>query len=177
MALRPVPRHSLRWAALGAAAALVLTGCGQSSPRVAAYVGSSEITDAAVTDGVEGFTEVAGAVNKPAVLNAMIQGEIATAVAAENGITVTDAERDELLAQDESAQVLLSNPAAKEVVYDLVDVEIVAGKVGDEKFLAAMQEADVTVNPRFGTWDPEAQPPGLQDGSSSLSLPSEGDGA
>ena len=46
-------------------------------------------------------------------------------------------------------------PAAREVVYDVADSQLVAQELGADAFLAAIAQRDVTLNPRYGVLDPE----------------------
>ena len=75
-------------------------GCAKADPSVAAYVGTSRITQQQVDDAVEGVSSIlqeGQQVSPSAVVNAMIHGLIAEKVAAANKITITDGERDALI--------------------------------------------------------------------------------
>ncbi|GAA1427506.1 hypothetical protein GCM10009616_04790 [Microlunatus lacustris] len=155
MKLLPAPR--LRRAAAAAVAVVALAGCSNASPSVVAYVGDSQISQRQLEQAVDGLSstlEEGQTVSSEAVVNAMIQGEIAAQVAAEQDITLTDADRDAVLAQSELAP-LTSVPAAREVVHDVADSQIVAQRLGADAFLAAIAQRDVTLNPRYGVLDPE----------------------
>ena len=155
MKLLHAPR--LRRAAAAAVAAVALAGCGNASPSVVAYVGDAQISQRQLEQAVDGLSSTlqeGQTVSSEAVVNAMIQGEIAAQVAAEQDIALTDADRDAVLAQSELAP-LASMPAAREVVYDVADSQIVAQKLGADAFLAAIAQRDVTLNPRYGVLDPE----------------------
>ena len=155
MKLLPAPR--LRRTAAAAVAVVALAGCSGASPSVVAYVGDAQITQRQLEQAVDGLSttlEEGQTVSSEAVVNAMIQGEIAEQVAAEQDIPLTDADRDAVLAQSELAP-LASVPAAREVVYDVADSQIVAQRLGADAFLAAIAQRDVTLNPRYGVLDPE----------------------
>jgi len=155
MKLLPAPR--LRRAAAAAVAVVALAGCSNASPSVVAYVGDTQISQRQLEQAVDGLSttlQEGQTVSSEAVVNAMIQGEIAAQIAAEQDITLTDADRDAVLAQSELAP-LASVPAAREVVYDVADSQIVAQKLGADAFLAAIASRDVTLNPRYGVLDPE----------------------
>lgn len=171
MKLLPAPR--LRRAA-AALAVLALAGCSGASPSVVAYVGDAQISQRQLEEAVEGLSttlQEGQTVSSEAVVNAMIQGEIAAQIAAEQDIALTDADRDAVLAQSELAP-LASVPAAREVVYDVADSQLVAQELGADAFLAAIAQRDVTLNPRYGVLDPE-QKIVVSGQSGSLSEPAE----
>jgi len=149
------------WRGLGgglvsAAAVLALAGCANAEPSVVAYVGEDRITqeqlDRAVT-GVTSTLQQGQRVSRDAVVNVLIHGALAEQIAAERRIRVTDSQRDELL-QSTDLVVLLNNPDAREVAYDVADQQLVSEQVGAEEYLAAVRERPVTLNPRFGVLDP-----------------------
>jgi hypothetical protein len=144
---------------VSAAAVLALAGCASAEPGVVAYVGDDRITqgqfDRAVV-GINTALQEGQQVNRDAVVNALIHGVLADQIAAERNITITDAQRDEALRSGDLA-VLLANPDAKSVAYDLADQQLVSEKVGAEAYIAAVREQPVTLNPRFGVLDPEAK--------------------
>lgn len=155
MKLLPAPR--LQRAAAAAVAVAALAGCSNASPSVVAYVGDTQISQRQLEQAVDGLSttlQEGQTVSSEAVVNAMIQGEIAAQIAAEQDIALTDADRDAVLAQSELAP-LAAVPAAREVVYDVADSQIVAQRLGADAFLAAIAERDVTLNPRYGVLDPE----------------------
>ena len=155
--MTPLPAPRLRRAAAAAVAVVALAGCSNASPSVVAYVGDTQISQRQLEQAVDGLSttlQEGQTVSSEAVVNAMIQGEIAAQIAAEQDITLTDADRDAVLAQSELAP-LASVPAAREVVYDVADSQIVAQKLGADAFLAAIAQRDVTLNPRYGVLDPE----------------------
>ena len=132
-------------------------GCANAEPGVVAYVGPTEITQGQLDDAVEGVSstlEEGQQVSREAVVNALIHGVLAEQIAAANKITVTDAERDQLIKASELAP-LLDVPAARPIAYDVADQQIVAEKLGAEAYLKAVSERPVTLNPRFGVLDPE----------------------
>ncbi len=143
----------------GALALVVLAGCANAEPGVAAYVGGTKITDTQVTDAVDGVSQTLGQgqqVSTPAVVNALIHGAIAERVAAQHNIVITDGERDSLI-KGSNLAALVNVPAAKVVAYDVADQEIVAKKLGAEPYLAELQQQRVTLNPRYGVLDPKQQ--------------------
>jgi hypothetical protein len=135
-------------------------------------VGTSKITQQQLDDAVEGVSSIleeGQSVSNAAVVNAMIHGLIAEKVAAANKITITDSERNALIKNSNLAG-LLEVPEGRLVAYDLADQEIVSGKIGSEAYLAAVNEQQVTLNPRFGVLDPQ-QKTIITDQSASLAEP------
>jgi hypothetical protein len=167
-------RRGRRLLAAGAIVAVLATaGCSRANPSVVAYVGDDgRVTqtdlDAAVS-GISQTLEPGQSVAQSAVINAMIHGEIAAQVAAANNITVTDADRDKVLASSNLAP-LLNVPAAKQIAYDVADTQIVPTKVGADAYLAAVKKTPVELNPRFGQLD-ETQKMIIDASSGSLSTP------
>jgi hypothetical protein len=156
----------------GVAVTLFATGCANADPSVVAYVGTSKITQQQVDDAVEGVSTIlqeGQTVSRAAIVNAMIHGLIAEQVAAANKITITDSQRDALIKNSNLAG-LLQVPQGRPVAYDLADQQIVSGKVGSEAYLAAVSDAQVTLNPRFGVLDPK-QKLIITDRSASLAEP------
>ena len=153
--MTPLPAPRLRRAA-AAVAVVALAGCSNASPSVVAYVGDAQISQRQLEQAVDGLSSTlqeGQTVSTEAVVNAMIQGEMAEQIAAEQDIPLTDADRDAVLAQSELAP-LASVPAAREVVYDVADSQLVAQKLGADAFLAEIAQRDVTLNPRYGVLDP-----------------------
>jgi hypothetical protein len=141
---------------LSAAAVLALAGCANAEPSVVAYVGDARITQSQFDRTVAGVTSTlqeGQQVSRDAVVNAMIHGLLAEQIAADRNVTVTDAQRDEFL-QTTDLAVLLNDPDARSLAYDVADQQLVAQKVGAEAYVAAVQESPVTLNPRFGVLDP-----------------------
>ena len=163
----------VRGAVAGVVAVLALAaGCANAEPGVVAYVGPTEITERQLDDSVEAITstlEEGQTVSREAVVNALIHGVLAEQIAAANKITVSDAERDQMIKSSELAP-LLDVPAARSVAYDVADQQIVAEKLGGEAYLKAVSEQPVTLNPRFGVLDP-ARKLILPDQSGSLAKP------
>lgn len=155
--MKSLPAPRLRRAAAAAVALVALAGCSNASPSVVAYVGDSEVTQTEVEQAVAGLRttlEEGQTVSSEAVVNTMIQGELAAQIAADRGLTITDAQRNSVLAQSELAP-LVSVPEAKELVYDLADTELVSQQVGTEGYLAELKARKVTLNPRYGVLDPD----------------------
>jgi len=153
---------------------LALAGCADASPGVVAYVGDDRITqsqlDAAVT-GISSALEEGQTVSSEAVVNAMIQGQLAQQIAAEQQIPLTDAARDAVL-EGSSLEPLAGVEGAKPVVYDVADSQLVAQKLGAEAYLAEIQRRPVKLNPRYGVLDP-AQKTIVTGQSGSLSQPAD----
>ena len=151
---------------------LFAAGCAKADPSVAAYVGTSRITQQQVDDAVEGVSSIlqeGQEVSRAAVVNSLIHGLIAEQIATDNKITVTDSERAALIKNSNLAG-LLQVPKGRSVAYDLADQQIVSGKIGSEAYLAAVSEQQVTLNPRFGVLDP-TQKLIITDKSASLAEP------
>jgi hypothetical protein len=167
-------RRAARAAALIGVVVVTLfaAGCAKAEPSVAAYVGNSKITEQQVDDAVEGVSAIlqeGQSVSQAAVINAMIHGLIAEKAAAANKITITDGERDALI-KDSNLVGLLNVPKGRPVAYDVADQQIVSGKIGSAAYLAAVNDQQVTLNPRFGVLDP-TQKTIITDQSASLAEP------
>lgn len=138
-------------------ATLLSAGCSGASPAVVAYVGDSEITQTQLQTAVAAVSttvEEGQSVSSEAVANAMIQGELAAQIARDERINITDAQRDTFLKTTNLAP-LLDVASAKPVAYDIADQQIVAQKLGAERFLAEIERRPVKLNPRYGVLDPK----------------------
>lgn len=141
--------------------AAVLGGCAETGQTVAT-VGSTRITRDQFTTTLSGAKEVSQ-LTPDQVLSVMIQGEVAAQVAQQRDINISDADRDKQLNPD-----VLKVADARELAYDLADIQIVSSTIGQNAFSKALSSARVTVNPRFGTWNPK-QSLAIVPGSGSLS--------
>jgi SurA N-terminal domain len=143
-------------AGLAAAAVLVLAGCADAEPSVVAYVGNDRITQSQFDRAIAGVSttlQEGQQVSRDAVVNALIHGALAEQIAATRNIEVTDAQRDEFLESTDLA-VLLDNPDARDLAYDVADQQLVSDRVGAEAYVTAVRDSSVTLNPRFGVLDP-----------------------
>jgi hypothetical protein len=151
---------------------LLTAGCAGASPAVVAYVGDAKITQQQVETAVAAVSttvEEGQTVSQEAVVNAMIQGELANQIGAERKIAITDAQRDTFLKTTNLAP-LLGVASAKPIAYDVADTQIVSTKLGGEAYLAEIERRSVTLNPRYGVLDPK-QKTIVTDRSGSLSEP------
>ena len=110
-------RNTARATALAGVVAVTLSaaGGGNAEPTVVAYVGPSKITQKQVDVAVEGVSSIleeGQTVSSAAIVNALIHGAIAEQLAADNKITITDAERDALIRNSNLAG-LLNVPRAR----------------------------------------------------------------
>jgi parvulin-like peptidyl-prolyl isomerase len=149
-------RRRLGGGLVAVVAVLALAGCADAQPSVVAYVGNDRITqgqfDRAVA-GVSSTLQEGQQVSRDAVVNALIHGALAEQIAATRNIQVTDSERDEFL-QSTDLAVLLNDPDARDLAYDVADQQLVSEEVGAEAYVAAVRDSSVTLNPRFGVLDP-----------------------
>jgi hypothetical protein len=158
---------------VSAAAVLALAGCANAEPGVVAYVGNDRITQGQFDRAVSGVTSTlqeGQQVSRDAVVNAMIHGLLAEQIAADRNVTVTDAQRDEFL-QTTHLAVLLNDPDARQLAYDVADQQLVSDRVGAQAYVAAVQDSPVTLNPRFGVLDPQQKLITSAEQTGSLSQP------
>ncbi len=144
------PRSIAALAALALTGGM-LTGC-STSPTTAATVDGTTITRAQLDQSYSGANQVLGDSNqlsKAEVLTVMIQGVVAQDVAQRVGYTITDGDRDAKL-----SAAALAVPTARPFVYDVADTNLVAARVGEASLTGSIKAADVVVNPRYGTWQP-----------------------
>jgi len=172
--MRFFPGATAQRAALAVAvsAALLAAGCANASPGVVAYVGEDQITQREVetaTAAVSSTVQEGQTVSQEAIVNAMIQGELAAQIAVDQRIAITDAQRDAFLKTTNLAPLLFVADA-KTIAYDVADQQIVLQKLGESGFLAELEKRDVTLNPRYGVLDPK-QKIVVTDQSGSLSRP------
>lgn len=161
---------------LSAALVVLAAGCGiGGSPSTVAYVGDTQVTQSELDTalgGVQQTLQQGQQVSPTAVINVMIHGALAEQIAAARDVTVTDAQRDQLIKTSNLAP-LLDVPDAKPIAYDIADQQLVAKAVGSQAYLADVQATEVKLNPRFGVLDP-AQKTIIDGQSSSLSQPAAG---
>jgi PBP1b-binding outer membrane lipoprotein LpoB len=89
-----------------------------------------------------------------AVVGASIQAQLARDAAKVANITVTDAQRQEVISQN-GLSALSANPVTKDLVDGLANVQVVfTNASGLQAGKEAAAKAEVQLNPRYGTWDP-----------------------
>lgn len=137
-----------------AIAALALTGC--SSPATAVVVNGTEITERQIDRISEGCSTVyANTANdlRRDVVNNMLLGELGASVARANGVQITEAERLQFLQTTTAGQTMLGDDECAKMADGLAMYLLAMDRVGQEAFVAAAQEVEVTLNPRYGVWD------------------------
>lgn len=148
--------RSVRLAVGGAVlAALVTTGCAQA-PSNYAVVNGEAISSRDVSNTVDNINEELGrtAVDARQVGNLKVLRIITEDIAEDENLNFRAAQLDEYLVAQGGGELLSFGAATQEYARDSAFVSLVQERVGDEVLGQAVNEADVTVNPRFGTWSP-----------------------
>jgi hypothetical protein len=173
--------------ASSAALAIALAACDAGQVGAAAVVGGERITVTELQDHVREVValmpgeEATGDQRNTqlTVLNRMIAFRLLDRVAADAGITVTEAEVDQFIADQLVPQVpegdltplLAQNLLTEDTLRDAVREVLVLQQVGQEAYLGALvdvsEQVGVEVNPRYGTWTGA----GIEDVSGSVSVP------
>jgi hypothetical protein len=156
MALLRIPQSRRAGIAGMVLVALTVSGCANAEPGVVAYVDDARITQRQVDDAVKAISETleeGQRVSSQAVVNAMIHGELAEQVAARQNIVISDSDRDEVLKGSNLAP-LLTVEAARPVLDDIADQQIVGSRLGQQYF-TEIGKINVSLNPRLGVLDPQ----------------------
>ncbi len=151
--------------------ALALTGCSVTNPQVAAYVDGTPVSQTEVdtvsrvlAESTADPLDTAGSF-APTVLTIIVQSKLAAKTAAEKGITVTEAQRQTVIAQNEVYGTLLGNPATAAFMTGFANASVI---LSDQSAVPVFQDVvartPVRVNPRFGEWNKEQA--ALAEGSS-----------
>ncbi|MFT4294045.1 MAG: hypothetical protein QM582_01375 [Micropruina sp.] len=150
---------SVRWVLVTVVAGLlVLVGCSNPGANVAASVNGVSIPVSRVEGPVKAIGETGGQLAEPhaIVLSYAIRGEIARAIATEQGIQLTGDARTTVLNANPNLAAFGDDPQVSGFVDDVVDSTLVINRVGETAFLARVAQASVQVNPRYGSWSVES---------------------
>lgn len=169
-------------AVVAACSALGLSACGLQPAATAAKVDDTVITVSDVDSWVDDYAEHAGmgqlsdtaaAEATTRILGQRVQAAVFEELAAELDITVTEAEINQEVGQFRS-QInqmpeqqyqgwVTENYVTRDTLSEVLRTEVLAMRIGEElqdgaDLVRVFEEhgIDVTVNPRFGTWDPES---------------------
>lgn len=134
---------------IGAALAVAVLGGCAGSPTDVATVGNTSISRDQLDSSLAGARAVGQQFSNDQLLSVLIQGEIADQVADQRGITITDSDRDKQL-----NPAVLKVQQARDLAYDLADIQIVNEALGEDEFKKVVTAADVEINPRYGSWKP-----------------------
>jgi hypothetical protein len=152
-------KTAVKLVALVATALLLLSGCAQNNPNVAATVGTQQITisevDAIARVVAANQTETTtwGTWRAP-VLQVILVSKLAAQAKELAGVTVTDAQRQQVYAQNTLYTALAKDPATTAFMSELADATLVINDTNGQKALAqVLSGVPVVVNPTFGTWD------------------------
>ncbi len=150
---------SVRWVlAAIVAGLLVLSGCSIPSATVAATVNGVDIPGSRVESAVKAIGATPGQLAEPhaIVLTLAIRGEVARRTAAEQGIQLTGEPRTAMLSSNANLAQYAEVPDAAAFVTDVVDSSLVTNRIGEAAFLGKLADAQVQVNPRYGSWSVQA---------------------
>lgn len=140
--------------AAAAASALLLAGCA-NSPATAIEAGGTRVSVAeidAAAAALGAAQNVNGSSFTPNVVTYDALGLVSQKIAADRQIPLTAADRAAQL--DEASQALRKDPKLTALVDRMADAKIVYSKLGADGFQSACQAVPVTLNPRYGAWEP-----------------------
>ena len=179
-------RRRVAAVASSAVLAVGLTACDTDMVGSAAVVGNDRISVTELQDHAREVLDVQGV--DPAgdqrnlqmtLLNRLIAFELRDRIAADAGITVTEADVDTFIAEQLIAQapdgdltpLLAQNAMTEDTLREAVREVLVLEQIGGqqayfEAMAAASQEVGVEVNPRYGRWTGA----GIEEVSGSISL-------
>lgn len=140
-----------------AVAALVLTGCSEP-PSAAAVVDGHRIADSEVTQAAQTLTALTGTELNVALKQAAFDlavGEASTRIVERAGARITQAEKDEVLAQNELASAVAATPGGRPWGDAVATTYLAIDKVGGDAYKAQLKDMPISLNPRYGTWSSE----------------------
>lgn len=156
--------------ALVTAGLMALAGCG-GNPQVAVYIGEEQVPLSRVESVAKVLADtspgagVTASSFTPTVMQIFVQAELAARVAQAKGISVTEAERQSVYAQNQVYPLLLANPVSADFMKAYADTAVILGnEAAQAPYRELLAATPIRVNPRFGTWD--AEQGGLVEGSS-----------
>jgi len=144
--------------ALVVAGMLALTGCAGQNPTHAASVNGVVITEDQVGQIAQGLATVAGTPDaageqRQTAASILIRNEVGRQVAQQNGVTISEADREAVLATAPQLTQMSQEPALTTFIDDYINSELTRTQLGETEFAAAAETVEVTLNPRYGAWD------------------------
>jgi len=149
------------------AALLLLSGCANPGPQVAAVVGSDQITvsqvDTLSRAASAAYAQVGsesvptwGQLRAP-VVNVMVTGRLVAVAMQIANVQVTDAQLSQLYSSDDFLKALAADPNGAELAKALAYRSLAQNSDAIQaSYAQAVANNPVTVNPQFGVWDPSA---------------------
>jgi hypothetical protein len=152
-------KTAVKVVALVATALLMLSGCAKNNPNIAATVGSDQITVASVDSVAKVIA--ANSPDSPTwggwrapVLQVMVVSRIGGLVKQQTGITITDAQREQVYASNTLYAALAKDEASKAFMADFADATLLLNNTSTQALFAKLAPTvPVEVNPIFGEWD------------------------
>lgn len=151
-------KRPLRLLAAAAVVPFALGGCAQHS-GAAASVNGTGISEAQVDAATTQLAQLAQGDPRNyrlGVVNAGIRGAVAERLAADNGISLSDAERAKAMADLPQFEPMKSTEDGTVFWNALANNRVVTLALGEDKLLSQCAALNVQVNPRYGSWIPQA---------------------
>lgn len=145
-----------RLAAAAVASAIVLTGC-STPPNAASVVGGQRLSNTEVQQVASAIATVTGADTATALRQAaydLTLGEASRQIADRIGVTLSDADKQPLLASSQAATAMTQIPEGAAWVDAVGSTLALLDEVGSERYADELANTDISINPRYGTWDP-----------------------
>ncbi len=138
-----------------AVAALTLTGCA-GNPSQAASVSGVGIADETVRGVAQTIVQATGTDPSVALKQAtydLLLGEASRQIAAANGTAISAADKAEVVAQNQLANVVSATPEGAPWGDAVGTTYVLLEEMGEEAYIQQLNQLDIEVNPRYGTWD------------------------
>lgn len=137
--------------------AVTLTGCSRP-PSAAAIVEGQRISDATVGESATVLSGM-GVLSDPSTAPSsaawyLVVGNASMLIAEKEGVTVTDGDLDQVIAQDSRLQSAASTPEGSTLATAIAQQVFVLQAVGQDTYLQDLGQLDIEINPRYGQWDP-----------------------
>ena len=144
--------------ALVVAGMLALTGCAGQNPTNAATVNGVVITQAQVDQIAQGLATVSGTPDaagdqQNTAASILIRNEVGRQVAQQRGVTISQDDRDQVLATAPQLAQMSQEPALTTFIDDYINSELTRTQLGETEFATAAGDIVVDLNPRYGAWD------------------------
>ncbi|RRC95526.1 hypothetical protein [Schaalia canis] len=155
--------------AAGLAAVFTLSACA-GNPGTAMSVGDTTYSNTDISTGVAQISEIAGRpVDTPVLVNAISRASLITEFAKQNNITVADSEIEDFAKAQVAAGAFAAFPEGElsAVTRDFLRLQMLTDKLSavitdpaqieaaNAQYAELVQNTDIEVNPRYGTFDEE----------------------